>query len=344
MKNIFENIKDKITEKSVKENQEQRRRIDRLRELNDKKSSKKGFHIPHPIQAVKDNREMKELEKEIAAFEEKKKNKWQMLALVAFLVICFGYLGLRQRQRTKEEFNSSITETNEGAEEETIELAEGKTVDDTPDIKLKTNTIVEEESTQEEVVETETTSSNIDEKENEDAEVKENEESTQYSGEYKKVTASQLEIRVKTDYAHFDYETTYLGNDERATITISAPTGTTIEDLEIGYDSEKVSVEQNSIEDDGNNSTICLSVSGKTEGYSELSVFTNYDISIYRDEVPGYFLNIKKYNSSDGRIVYVTPTGQKYHFSETCAGENAIKTTLYDVTVLEYEPCGNCAQ
>ena len=65
MKNIFESIQDKITEKSVKENEEQRRRIDRLRELNEKKLNKKGLHIPHPIQAVKDNREKKELEKAI---------------------------------------------------------------------------------------------------------------------------------------------------------------------------------------------------------------------------------------------------------------------------------------
>ena len=344
MKNIFENIQDKITEKSVKENEEQRRRIDRLQELNDKKSSKKGFHIPHPIQAVKDNREIKELKKEIAAFEEKKKNRWQMLILMAFLVICFGYLGIRQGQRPKEEPQSSITATNESAVEEKIEPAEGNTVTGDSDIKLETKTIVEEENTQEEVVETETSSSNTDEKEIKEAEVKETEESTPYSGEYMAVTLSQLELRVETDYVHFDNETIYLGNDERATITIIAPTGTTMEDLEIGYDSEKLSVEQNKIEDDGSNATMRLFVTGKTEGYTELFVVTKYDIAMYGDKAEGYILNFKKHNSSDGRIVYVTPTGQKYHFSASCAGENAIKTTLYDVTVLEYESCGNCAQ
>jgi len=43
------------------------------------------------------------------------------------------------------------------------------------------------------------------------------------------------------------------------------------------------------------------------------------------------------------RVVYVTPTGSKYHSDSDCAGENATPTTYYDVEMMELEPCGKCA-
>lgn len=39
--------------------------------------------------------------------------------------------------------------------------------------------------------------------------------------------------------------------------------------------------------------------------------------------------------------VYITPTGSKYHYSRSCAGDNAIETTLNQVKDT-YEPCGKC--
>lgn len=44
-----------------------------------------------------------------------------------------------------------------------------------------------------------------------------------------------------------------------------------------------------------------------------------------------------------GPIVYTTPTGKKYHYSSSCAGENAIENNLSDVE-LYYDPCKKCAQ
>lgn len=38
--------------------------------------------------------------------------------------------------------------------------------------------------------------------------------------------------------------------------------------------------------------------------------------------------------------VYITPTGECYHFSKTCAGENAIETTLNKAG--NYRPCSKC--
>lgn len=41
------------------------------------------------------------------------------------------------------------------------------------------------------------------------------------------------------------------------------------------------------------------------------------------------------------RIVYITPTGKKYHYDQQCAGKNAIPKNLDDVSG-SYGPCGTC--
>lgn len=43
------------------------------------------------------------------------------------------------------------------------------------------------------------------------------------------------------------------------------------------------------------------------------------------------------------KTVYITPSGSKYHYSQSCAGDNAIKTTLNQVKDT-CEPCKKCAQ
>ncbi len=42
-----------------------------------------------------------------------------------------------------------------------------------------------------------------------------------------------------------------------------------------------------------------------------------------------------------GKTVYITPYGEKYHYSKSCAGENAIESDLNDVKG-SYEPCKKC--
>lgn len=44
-----------------------------------------------------------------------------------------------------------------------------------------------------------------------------------------------------------------------------------------------------------------------------------------------------------GITVYITPTGEKYHYSKSCAGKNAKERDLEDVRG-SYEPCKKCAQ
>lgn len=44
-----------------------------------------------------------------------------------------------------------------------------------------------------------------------------------------------------------------------------------------------------------------------------------------------------------GKTVYITPTGKKYHYSKECAGKNAMKRDLSEVSNA-YDPCKKCAQ
>ena len=47
--------------------------------------------------------------------------------------------------------------------------------------------------------------------------------------------------------------------------------------------------------------------------------------------------------ADNSQIVYITPSGKKYHLSKTCAGVNAIETTLQEASKSR-EPCKKCAQ
>ena len=43
------------------------------------------------------------------------------------------------------------------------------------------------------------------------------------------------------------------------------------------------------------------------------------------------------------REIYVTPTGARYHFSKSCAGENAISSVIEETENQGYTPCQKCA-
>ena len=43
------------------------------------------------------------------------------------------------------------------------------------------------------------------------------------------------------------------------------------------------------------------------------------------------------------KIVYITPTGKRFHLKSTCAGKNAIKTFLSEIKS-DYTPCKKCAR
>lgn len=148
-----------------------------------------------------------------------------------------------------------------------------------------------------------------------------------------------------TDYAH-DSEIIILGNKEGVALSIEAPKpNLTFDDFAVIYDEELLACEEKTIIDSFKDKTILkYRITHTSPGTSEVFVVSMYEYMELGDECLGYSLTVRGLDQTDGRIVYVTPTGEKYHLSADCAGENAIATTLWDVRQYEYEPCGKCAK
>ena len=60
-------------------------------------------------------------------------------------------------------------------------------------------------------------------------------------------------------------------------------------------------------------------------------------------QLPTTVNNDAAQNEFVSRTVYITPTGAKYHYSKSCAGKNAIETSLESARQ-SYDPCKKCAQ
>lgn len=152
-------------------------------------------------------------------------------------------------------------------------------------------------------------------------------------------------VSFMTDYAHASNEIVYLGNDEGAEFTVTAqPAGLTADDFFFYADEAMLKCTVTDVIDDPdiNRTIIRWRVEGIAEGLSEIYIFSNYDYIVLGDDCSIVSCSIRKLDSADGRVVYVTDNGDKYHYSEACAGENAVKTTLMDAESLEYEPCSKC--
>ena len=154
--------------------------------------------------------------------------------------------------------------------------------------------------------------------------------------------ASDLSVTTKTDYAHTETDVIFLGKDEGVTITITTfVDGATADDLAIVYDKSLLSIKVSDKGEEENK--IELYVTGKKTCETELAIFTAYELEMLGEEATCYLLDIRKLSSKEGRIVYVTSMGTKYHFSKSCAGDNATKTLYRDAKAYEYEACKKCA-
>lgn len=315
---------EKATE-NIRQEEEQQRRKERLQELEEAKK-RKEFHIPNPIRAMKENKEIKELKREITAFEEKKKERRGVLAAVGIFavlfVVLFGVIGIManvEKNEAADEFTAEISAANIAAmkTEETEETENIEETENTEDLGLSVQSSSEEMS--EEIVE-ETESEGIG---------------------IPELLASDLKVKYQTDYSHKDNDAIVLGNEEGVTITVSVPTGTVWDAIVIYGDEKLLDIDYQDVE--GEDSGFDIYVTGKEVCNTELVIMTAYELAVKGEEAGGYILNIQKLDSTAGKIVYITPTGEKYHFSGKCAGENAIKTTYRDASAYEYEPCRKCA-
>lgn len=151
-------------------------------------------------------------------------------------------------------------------------------------------------------------------------------------------------VYTENEYAHIDSDVIRLGNNERVWITIKAsPSNLSADDFIVDYDDTMLEIVDITSSTTGNVLEIELTIKAKKAGVSEIIICSGYEIYEETENADCYVLTVNGLDASDGRIVYVTSSGEKYHFSSSCA-DNGIKTTLDDALAYEYEPCGKCAK
>lgn len=160
------------------------------------------------------------------------------------------------------------------------------------------------------------------------------------SNPYNKV--EDYSVYTKNEYAHIDTDVIRLGNGERVWITIEAnPSTLTTDDFIVDYDDTMLEIVDVTRSTSGNTLEIELVVKAKQAGVSEIVICSGYELYEEAENTMCYVLTVNGLNSNDGRVVYVTSTGEKYHYSASCVS-SGIKTTLSDALAYEYEPCGKC--
>ena len=82
--------------------------------------------------------------------------------------------------------------------------------------------------------------------------------------------------------------------------------------------------------------TTAVAAKGKTYSYKIRAV-----TSKNKNATSNYSNVVNAKNTATSNTVYITPTGKKYHYSQACAGKNAMKTTMTKVKNT-YSPCKKC--
>ena len=330
---------------SIKKENEQMVRKARLSELESKHNEKKNMLL-HPVRTANERKEIKNLKEEIAAYEKEKEDKNSILILVGMLIVGFILLislGTRHNSSAPNPSDNETTVAMTSNESETENTAQTDTTVPPVVISEEPSNIAtgtEDSDTSETIVSEE---SEITESQ-ETVEVVEDDEEIEDTYAIK-LPLSDLKIRYVFDYVHVSTDSIVLGNDEGVTFTIEVDKkDVEIEDLFFDYDTSLLNVDfEETVHQDGK-TIINAYVTANEECSTELFISTNYEEEMSNEDgVLGYPITIRKLDSSEGRVVYVTPTGTKYHYSPDCAGENAMKTTLYDAESWECEPCGTCA-
>lgn len=323
--------------RELKENkfaEEQRLREERLRQLEEASKEKRGIQILHPAKALQDKKEMKQLRKEITAYEAKRVNTIKIV--IAFCVLALIIVSLKVTS-LKEKRMQELTPN-------TLQTSESNEVQKTEALNDVANTVVETSTPAIEPVLTPSVTFESDEDLPE--EVPDTIQKTIETDELEipKLTVDDIEITsIKTDYGHVETSTIVLGNEEGVTFTIVASAlGLSADDIIPDYNKDLLSVKAENPFESGNKTYFKYYVTGKKTCNTQIVFITMYDY-LSNDEVLGRSRNVRKLDSNEGRVCYVTKS-RKYHFSGKCAGDNANITTFHDAIACEYEPCGKCAK
>lgn len=111
-----------------------------------------------------------------------------------------------------------------------------------------------------------------------------------------------------------------------------------VQDLQSQLDAKtaaynELSNEKSSVED--------LTQQAYDEGWSDACY--EYGLEPDEEDIPAYDY-VAELDKANSPTAYITPSGKRYHLSQSCAGENAIKTTIAEASDKGYTPCAKCAQ
>ena len=131
-------------------------------------------------------------------------------------------------------------------------------------------------------------------------------------------------------------------------IFVSVPDGYTADDIiSVSTDTDiaYLMVKKSEMSDDR---TVMAELVGVSEGIAEVylrigdTATEKYTVNIIGN---GTFSAVTETDiaASDGSVVYITPTGSKYHLKNSCAGKNAVMTELESAVNDGYLPCKICA-
>ena len=356
MKKFFNDLMEKKAQEAIKKENEQIMRKARLSELEEKNKSMRR-KLFHPIKSANDDKEIKKLKEDIAAFENEKDNNkillvsggiFCILMMMLFATSLFGKSSNDKSDETPVAMTVTEAKTETVTEAKTETVAEAKTEKPIESTKEVPAVIDEEQAsvdssssfTGEETDESDEKGNDI---VNETTEQETEEINTDDEPIEKGLLVSKLSVDCWTDYNHVSNSSIHLGNNEGVTFKIS--TGIEVKDKEefiFEYNESLLNLTVQDFDNEGGNTTIIVYVTGLKECDTELLITTEYEIYEMDEEAKCLVYDIHKLDSSEGKVVYITDYGKKYHYSSACAGESAVKTTRYDAELLELGPCGTC--
>ena len=104
-----------------------------------------------------------------------------------------------------------------------------------------------------------------------------------------------------------------------------------------------VKVIEKSFKTKGNETIFKFTIKGKAKGKTYVKIASKNGKISDKIKVTVTKKSKPKKPIVRGTTVYITPTGKKYHYSRSCAGKNAIKTTLSQAKKY-HDPCKKCAK